>query len=178
MTAATGYTVGDAVPYWLGYGLSGRDPHTVHMYRTYAETHTISVLGKRKLRELTVEDVEKLLTDKSEVLNTCRFGSFPQSSAGPLRKLKSGIRYAVTSSHCARCRKGRLGRLCALYELVARPRPGSHGQYRYFRSGPSTRSSRRQRLRKHCGGRRLGRPAGHRCRRKPPPRSRPAMMSA
>jgi Phage integrase, N-terminal SAM-like domain len=70
VTAATGYTVGDAVTYWLAYGLSGRDPHTVEMYRTYAETHIIPALGKRKLRELTVEDVEKLLTDKSATLST------------------------------------------------------------------------------------------------------------
>jgi integrase len=69
-TATTGYTVGDAVTYWLAYGLSGRDPHTIAMYRTYAETHIIPALGKRKLRELTVEDVEKLLTDKSAVLST------------------------------------------------------------------------------------------------------------
>jgi integrase len=68
--AATGYTVGDAVTYWLAYGLSGRDSHTIEMYRTYAETHIIPVLGKRKLRELTVEDVEKLLTDKSSDLST------------------------------------------------------------------------------------------------------------
>jgi integrase len=40
------------------------------MYRIYAETHIIPVLGKRKLRELTVEDVEKLLVDKSEILST------------------------------------------------------------------------------------------------------------
>ena len=70
VTAATGYTIGDAVTYWLAYGLSGRDPHTIEMYRTYAETHIIPALGKRKLRELTVEDVEKLLSDKSAALST------------------------------------------------------------------------------------------------------------
>jgi integrase len=68
--AVTGYTVGDAVAYWLAHGLNGRDSHTIEMYRTYAETHIIPVLGKRKLRELTVEDVEKLLTDKSGILST------------------------------------------------------------------------------------------------------------
>jgi len=70
VTAATGYTVGDAVTYWLAYGLNGRDPHTVEMYRTYAETHIIPAIGKRKLRELTVEDVEKLLAEKSVILST------------------------------------------------------------------------------------------------------------
>jgi len=64
------YTVGNAVTYWLEHGLSGRDPNTVDMYRIYAETHIIPVLGKRKLRELTVEDVEKLLADKAAILST------------------------------------------------------------------------------------------------------------
>jgi integrase len=40
------------------------------MYRIYAETHIVPVLGKRKLRELTVEDVEKLLVGKSAILST------------------------------------------------------------------------------------------------------------
>jgi integrase len=70
VTTATGYTVGDAVTYWLAYGLSGRDSDTIEMYQTYAETHIIPSLGKRKLRELTVEDVEELLADKSAVLST------------------------------------------------------------------------------------------------------------
>jgi integrase len=70
ITATTGYTVGDAVTYWLAYGLNGRSSNTVEMYRIYAETHIIPVLGKRKLRELAVEDVERLLTDKSAVLST------------------------------------------------------------------------------------------------------------
>lgn len=41
VATATSYTVGDAVIYWLAYGLSGRRPHTIEMYRTYAETHII-----------------------------------------------------------------------------------------------------------------------------------------
>ncbi len=71
MTAkAATYTVADAVTYWLAYGLSGRDPHTVDMYRTYTNTHIIPALGRRKLRELAVEDIEKLLAEKSTVLST------------------------------------------------------------------------------------------------------------
>ena len=71
LAAPTGnYTVGNAMTDWLEHGLSGRDPNTVDMYRIYAETHIIPVLGKRKLRELTVEDVEKLLVGKSAILST------------------------------------------------------------------------------------------------------------
>jgi hypothetical protein len=40
-TRATTYSVAEAVNYWLASGLSGRDPHTVEMYRTYANTHII-----------------------------------------------------------------------------------------------------------------------------------------
>ena len=63
-------TVGDAIAYWLAYGLSGRDENTIDMYRTYAETHIIPALGKRPLRELTVDEVEKFLAGKSAVLST------------------------------------------------------------------------------------------------------------
>jgi integrase len=64
------YTVGDAVHYWLDHSLGGRSPKTITMNRIYAETHIMPVLGKRKLQELTVEDVEKLFADKSGVLST------------------------------------------------------------------------------------------------------------
>jgi integrase len=65
-----GYTVGEAVNYWLTYGLSGRDTNTVKLYRICADTHILPALGKRKLRELAVEDVERLLAQKSAVLST------------------------------------------------------------------------------------------------------------
>ena len=67
MTTASRYTVGAAVTYWLDYGLSGRRPQTVAMYRVYAHTHIIPALGKRALRDVTAEDVEKLLAEKSAV---------------------------------------------------------------------------------------------------------------
>lgn len=40
------------------------------MYRIYADAHIIPALGKRKLRQLTVEDIEKLLHEKSAILGT------------------------------------------------------------------------------------------------------------
>lgn len=64
------YTVADAVTYWLNNGLSGRSGQTAAMYRTYAATHIIPALGRRQLRELTVEDVEQLLSAKSKTLST------------------------------------------------------------------------------------------------------------
>jgi integrase len=67
---AGSYTVGEAVNSWLAFGLSGRSPQTVSMYRIYAETHIIPVIGKRKLQQLTVEDIERLLSDKSGSLST------------------------------------------------------------------------------------------------------------
>lgn len=71
MAAPAGsYTVADAVNAWLAYGLNGRNPQTVSMYRIYADSHIIPALGKRKLPQLTVEDIEKLLSDKSATLST------------------------------------------------------------------------------------------------------------
>ncbi|MGW0807973.1 tyrosine-type recombinase/integrase [Nonomuraea sp. NPDC002799] len=68
--APTNYTVADAVNYWLDNGLPGREPTTVKMYRTYAENHLLPALGKRKLRDLSVEDVDQWLQDKVSDLST------------------------------------------------------------------------------------------------------------
>jgi integrase len=65
-----GYTLAEAVKYWLTYGLSGRADTTIEMYTTYAQTHIIPELGARKLRELTAEDVDKWLASKSSTLST------------------------------------------------------------------------------------------------------------
>ena len=70
ISASSKNTVGDAIVYWLAYGLSGRDEDTIDMYRTYAETHIIPAIGRRPLGELTVDDVEKFLAGKSAVLST------------------------------------------------------------------------------------------------------------
>ena len=53
-------------PIWLTRRMAVRHPSG----RLSAETHIIPILGKRKLRQLTVEDVEKLLADKSTSLST------------------------------------------------------------------------------------------------------------
>jgi len=89
------YTLGDAVTSWLAYGLSGRDPKTVSMYRTYAETHIIPALGKRKLRQLTFEDIEKLLSDKSAILSTRSLKIIHSILNRAVNTPRHGIRYAA-----------------------------------------------------------------------------------
>ena len=69
-TPQEGYTVADAVAYWLTYGLRGRDEATVSNYTTLAKTHILPTLGKRKLRELSAEHVDEWLTTESRQCST------------------------------------------------------------------------------------------------------------
>jgi integrase len=69
-TPPDGYTVADAVNYWLAYGLRGRDHATIANYTFLAKTHILPALGKRKLRELSTEDVDKWLTAESRKCST------------------------------------------------------------------------------------------------------------
>ncbi|MBW5481171.1 tyrosine-type recombinase/integrase [Streptomyces bambusae] len=68
--APTNYTVENAVNDWLMYGLAGRDTNTVATCTSLSRTHVIPALGARKLRELSGEDVDKWLVDKSKTLST------------------------------------------------------------------------------------------------------------
>ncbi|MFH8292555.1 tyrosine recombinase XerC [Streptomyces sp. NPDC018059] len=68
--APTGYTVRDAVTDWLAYGLNGRDASTVGTNTILCNTHVIPALGARKLRDLSADDVDRWLADKSKVLST------------------------------------------------------------------------------------------------------------
>lgn len=64
------YTVADAVNSWLSFGLSGRDPETVKNYTTLANRHIVEKLGRRKLRELSAEDVDKWLAEVARLVST------------------------------------------------------------------------------------------------------------
>ena len=64
------YTVGDAVKSWLSFGLAGRSPNTVANYVTLAEKHVIPGLGARKLRDLSVEDVDRWLAQEAKACST------------------------------------------------------------------------------------------------------------
>ena len=65
-----GYTVADAVQSWLSYGLSGRSRATVNNYRYQVDGHLVPYIGKRKLRKLSAEDVDKWLADRAAHLST------------------------------------------------------------------------------------------------------------
>lgn len=64
------YTVAEAVGYWLTYGLNGRSPKTVEDYKLLARVHIVGPLGSRKLRDLSTEDVDRWLRDRSKTLST------------------------------------------------------------------------------------------------------------
>ncbi|MEV0698601.1 site-specific integrase [Saccharopolyspora sp. NPDC050389] len=68
--APDGYTVEDATEGWLTFGLSGRSAKTVQNYRHNVANHVIPFLGRKKLVDLSVEDVEKWLAGRATQLST------------------------------------------------------------------------------------------------------------
>lgn len=63
------YTVSEAVESWLELGLAGRGASTVANRRSLARTHVLPELGARPLGELTAEEVERWLTNRSKRLS-------------------------------------------------------------------------------------------------------------
>jgi integrase len=68
--APHGYTVSDAVRDWLEFGLAARDDATVTKLSILASTHVIPVIGARKLRELSADDVDRWLATESKQVST------------------------------------------------------------------------------------------------------------
>lgn len=64
------YTVGDAVESWLAHGLGGRAETTIKNRIALARTHIIPSLGRRKLIELSADEVDEWLAWKAETLST------------------------------------------------------------------------------------------------------------
>ena len=97
------YTVGDAVEAWLVHGLVGRDPNTVANRTSLARTHVIPGLGKRRLAELTTEEVDRWLADKSATLST-----------DTLRRLLSILRQSIRRAQARDLVKRNVALLCDL----------------------------------------------------------------
>lgn len=70
LTKPGSYTITDAAEDWLTYGLVNRSDGTRKNRRTMVETHISPLLGAKKLPELTAEDVDRWLADRSQVLST------------------------------------------------------------------------------------------------------------
>lgn len=68
--APENYYARDAVQTWFAFGLNGRDQATVGNYRCLADVHIVPDIGKRKLRELSADDVDKWLARKAKTLST------------------------------------------------------------------------------------------------------------
>jgi integrase len=62
--------VEDAVRDWLAYGLAGRSAATVANYTTIAEARIIGSLGRRRLRDLSAEDVDRWLRAEADEVST------------------------------------------------------------------------------------------------------------
>jgi hypothetical protein len=70
ITDGHGYTVAQAVRDWLQYGMSGRSQKTITKCTIRANTHVIPALGKRQLRELSADDVDRWLANEAMSLST------------------------------------------------------------------------------------------------------------
>jgi hypothetical protein len=64
------YTVAEAVGDWLAHGTGLQEPSTVVNRAILARTHLVPVLGRRRLVELTVHDVDAWLADRATMLST------------------------------------------------------------------------------------------------------------
>jgi integrase len=97
------YTVGDAVETWLVHGLVGRDPNTVANRTSLARSHVIPGLGKRRLAELTAEEVDRWLADKATTLST-----------DTLQRLLSILRQSIRRAQARDLVKRNVALLCDL----------------------------------------------------------------
>ena len=103
--APTDFTVGDAVKEWLTYGLNGRSEGTVTTNRHLCDTHITPVIGSRKLRELSADDVDRWLAGRAKLLST-----------STLRKLHSALNRSIRRAMARDKVKRNVVSLCSVPE--------------------------------------------------------------
>lgn len=63
-------TVGEVVEAWLKHGLHGRSQGTLAQNRYLAEAHIVALIGKKRLRDLRADDVDRMLAARRHQLST------------------------------------------------------------------------------------------------------------
>ncbi len=118
-------TVEDAVRDWLAYGLAGRSAATVANYTTIAEARIIAPLGRRRLRDLSAEDVDRWLraqADAGQHPNPAPDALDPQ----PRRRAGHGAEQGPAQRRRAVLRSRRAGRPpVQVAHPAPRPKPSS-----------------------------------------------------
>ncbi len=105
LKSAPNYTVADAVRDLLAKGLKDRDPSTITANRILAEQHVLPLIGVRKPKDLTADDVDDWLDGLTGKLAT-------RSLAGVHSILERSIRHAQARNYVLR----------NVAELVATPK--------------------------------------------------------
>ena len=98
-------TVAEAVEDWLAHGTGLQEPSTVVNRAILARTHLVPVLGRRRLVELTVHDVDAWLLDRATMLSTDTCTGF----TGSCGRCFAGRRLMIMSSATSPCWSTRLG---------------------------------------------------------------------
>lgn len=97
------FTVEDALRDWLDHGLNGRDPKTIASNRFLIEHRLVPGLGRRRLRELTADDVDRWLANEAR-----------QVSSATLSKMMSILRRAIQRQMARDRVKRNVALLCEL----------------------------------------------------------------
>jgi integrase len=113
LAAGNGYTVAHAVNDWLtNYEPSGHDTNTIRTVRCLVDKHIVPDLGTRKLVDLSADDVDRWIGEKSKTMVT-----------STLRNLLSILRRAVTRAQARDRVKRNVTLLCDCPVGKGRGRP-------------------------------------------------------
>jgi integrase len=107
---AEDYTVADAVNDWLSKGLKGCDPKTVTTNRILADKHVIPLIGERKLKRLSADDVDEWLDGLTEKLATRSLGGVHAILKRAIRQAQARDKVIRNVAELVTTPKGKAGR--------------------------------------------------------------------
>jgi integrase len=103
-------TVEDAVRDWLDHGLAQTEESTRRKNRHLAETHVVPFLGARRLRELSVADVDKWLAGRAKVVSTSTLRMVHSTLNRSIKRAMAQDKVRRNVAELATLPKGREGR--------------------------------------------------------------------